>query len=235
MRPESFVSGARLDARVKLLAALGFIAMALGGPLPIAPALVGTAAFLFAARIGRFAGTLGRALRVAGLACGFAFLARLLASGGAVESARSAANLALCTGASTAILSLLVAATPPWEMAPALRALRLPDALVEVLALAGRYVAVLGAAARTSWEAQAMRLGYSDGRRAVRSGGELIGLSLLRAFAQAEATAEAVAARGGSLCLACASPPLSRSDRRAAATFFGLWLAMAAIAFGGSR
>jgi cobalt/nickel transport system permease protein len=144
-------------------------------------------------------------------------------------------TIAVRAAAGAATLALVAATTPPSSLAAALRALRLPAALVEVLALTQRYVSVLGAAARTSWEAQTLRLGYCGWGQSVRSGGELVGLALLRALAQAEATTEAAAARGGGLARLGVPPALSRRDGRTAAALGTIWIALAALSFGGGR
>jgi energy-coupling factor transporter transmembrane protein EcfT len=98
--------------------------------------------------------------------------------------------------AGVAVFGLFSHLTPPWDFAQALRRLGVPDVFTELLALSARYARVFEGAARTAREAQLVRGGYSGTRRALQSMGALAGLTLVRAFDQARATAEARAARG---------------------------------------
>lgn len=231
MRPEP----GPLDARVKLLAAAAHLALALGGPAPRAPLVVIGATLVLAAATGTLRPVVRRAAQVAVFVALGALVVGHLAGMGAAAALPQGGTVVVRAAAGAAVLALLAATTAPSSFAAALRALRLPAALVEVLALTQRYVSVLGAAARTSWEAQTLRLGYCGWGRSVRSGGELVGLALLRALAQAEATTEAAAARGGGLAGLGLPKALSRRDRQTAAAFGTGWIALAALAFGGGR
>ncbi len=235
MRPEAIAGGSTLDARVKLLAASAHLALVLCGHAPAAPLVVIAAAFALAAATSCLPSVVRRSVQVAVFVGAGALAVGLLAGVGAAAVLPQGGTIAVRAAAGAAVLALLAATTPPSSLAAALRALRLPAALVEVLALTQRYVSVLGAAARTSWEAQTLRLGYCGWGRSVRSGGELVGLALLRALAQAEATTEATAARGGGLAALGVPAGFSPSDRRAAFAFALLWILLAALSLGARR
>jgi energy-coupling factor transporter transmembrane protein EcfT len=100
-------------------------------------------------------------------------------------------------GASAASAWLLSTSSPPALMA-ALRQLGLPRALVEMLALAARYVGVLGETLQTAREAQRVRLGWQGLGARVRSFGTLGGVVVGRAVDQSVAIGEAMRARGKS-------------------------------------
>ncbi|WP_395849734.1 CbiQ family ECF transporter T component [Cystobacter fuscus] len=197
---------AGLDARLKLGVALFALLVALAGPAPYTASVVAALALLASLAVGERAGVLFRRLGVA-LFSGLA----LWALHGVLRSEASGAwRLGLVLGtrvaAGATVFGLLIALTPPWALVGALRAWRVPAPLAEVLALAVRYATVLERAAHTAREAQILRLGYRGVRRGVHSLGALGGLTLVRAFDQAHATAEAMAARG---CRGAHLPPPS--------------------------
>lgn len=98
-------------------------------------------------------------------------------------------------GASAASAWLLSTSSPPTLLA-ALRRLGLPAALVELLALAARYVGVLGETLQTAREAQRVRLGWQTLGARLRSFGALGGVVVGRAVDQSVAIGEAMRARG---------------------------------------
>jgi len=97
----------------------------------------------------------------------------------------------------TAASAWLVATTRPDELLRALRGLGVPATLVELAALAARYVSVLGESLRTAREAQRVRLGWQGLGRRLRSFGTLGGVVLARAVDQSVAVGEAMRVRGG--------------------------------------
>ena len=97
----------------------------------------------------------------------------------------------------TAASSWLVATTRPDEILRVLGELGVPRALVELVALAARYVSVLGETLRTAHEAQRVRLGWQRLGARLRSFGALGGVVLGRAVDQSVALGEAMRARGG--------------------------------------
>jgi energy-coupling factor transporter transmembrane protein EcfT len=97
----------------------------------------------------------------------------------------------------TAASAWLVATTRPDQIILALRSFGAPATLVELVALAARYVAVLGESLRSAREAQRVRLGWQKLPARLRSFGALGGIALARAIDQSDAIAEAMRARGG--------------------------------------
>ncbi|NMO16467.1 hypothetical protein HPC49_39250 [Pyxidicoccus fallax] len=183
-----------LDARITLGVSLGLLAVGLGGPLPWAPLAV-------ALGVGVLGLAWGRAPTRVARGFGAALLAGLLTAALHVAlGTRAGAQAGLVLGArmaaGVAVFGLFSHLTPPWAFAGALRKLGAPDVFTELLTLSARYARVFEGAARTAREAQLVRGGYSGTRRALGSMGALAGLTLVRAFDQASATAEARAARG---------------------------------------
>ena len=97
----------------------------------------------------------------------------------------------------TAASAWLVSTLRPDEILRALRGLGAPRALVELAALAARYVSVLGESLRTAREAQRTRLGWQRLGARLRSFGTLGGVVLARAVDQSVAVGEAMRVRGG--------------------------------------
>ncbi|WP_158501519.1 CbiQ family ECF transporter T component [Vitiosangium sp. GDMCC 1.1324] len=185
-----------LDARLKLGSALLALLVALAGPAPQTALGVAGLALLVSLAVGERGGVLLRRLGVAAFS-GVAvwalhWLLQPEAGGAWVPGLVLGARVA----AGATVFGLLTSLTPPWALVGALRAWRVPAPLAEVLALAVRYATVLERSARCAREAQVLRLGYRGVRRGLHSLGALGGLTLVRAFDQAHATAEAMAARG---------------------------------------
>lgn len=99
-------------------------------------------------------------------------------------------------GASSASAWLL-GTTRPDQVIAALERLGVPAALCELLALAGRAVAVLGETLRTAREAQRVRLGWQGLGARLGSFGTLGGLVVARAIDRSATLADAMRARGG--------------------------------------
>lgn len=90
----------------------------------------------------------------------------------------------------------LTMTTPAHRLLSAAARLKLPRALVELSLFTYRYVFVLMEDAFTIYQAQKGRLGYSGIGKGLKSLGQLTGAVFLRAYAQAEATGEAMSMRG---------------------------------------
>jgi cobalt/nickel transport system permease protein len=114
-----------------------------------------------------------------------------------VNGTHAALVLAARVAAITSVTAWLVAMRRPDELLGALRRLRVPAALVDLVALAARYVAVLGDSLRTAREAQRVRFGWHRLDARLRSFGTLGGIVLLRAADQSVCIAEAMRVRGG--------------------------------------
>lgn len=115
--------------------------------------------------------------------------------------------------AAVSVVLLLSLVTFAHQIFSALRSFGVPGEWVEVAMLMYRYVFTLLEAASEISSAQRLRLGYSDLRTSLRSGGSLGGEVLLRSLDQAARTHEAMTVRGytGTVPLA-PPPPLARGD-----------------------
>jgi energy-coupling factor transporter transmembrane protein EcfT len=181
----------RADPRVKVLATVAALAVALGARRPAAPLLVAGAALASYLASGEPRRALGRLAAAVALGAGLPLLLVTFLDGGHAAAAAGARVL----GASAAGF-WLVATTPLVELEAALVALGVPVALVELAALAHRSAAVLGATLSTGREAQLLRLGWRGARRGVRSSGVLAGLLVRRAVDRADALGVAMRMRG---------------------------------------
>ncbi|MDB4966499.1 MAG: hypothetical protein JWN44_2188 [Myxococcales bacterium] len=97
----------------------------------------------------------------------------------------------------TAASAWLTATTQPGALVATLRRLGLPPALMDLVALAARYVTVLGETVTTAREAQRLRLGWQRLPARLRSFGTLGGVVVARAVDQSVAIGEAMRVRGG--------------------------------------
>jgi hypothetical protein len=176
-----------LDARVRLAAAVAAWAVALGTPGPGSAAWVAALALLVRAAKPRPLRSLAPALAL-GLG------ASLLAAAAAPAPA-AAALLARILSAGW-VGAALVAWLPLPELLAALAWARVPPPLLEIVAIGDRQRHALAGHAAAVLDAQRLRLGWSGGRRALRSAGALAGLSVWRAVAQAEISSDALALRG---------------------------------------
>jgi cobalt/nickel transport system permease protein len=95
-----------------------------------------------------------------------------------------------------AVGAWLTATSSPGELVRALAWFRVPRQLLDILALAARYVAVLREVMETARAAQTLRLGYRSFRSSLGSLGVLAGLTVGRALDQAVVTGEAMQLRG---------------------------------------
>lgn len=179
-----------MSARPRLLLALSAVVVAVSSP----PWLGGAVAALgLAAIVGeRASARAWRSLRAPALTVTIAIGLQAWLAGG---------HAALAMGArvagATAASAWLVATTRPGEVIAALSWLGVPASLVELVALAARYVSVLGETLTTAREAQRVRLGWQSLGGRVRSFGALGGVVVGRAVDQSVAIGEAMRVRGG--------------------------------------
>jgi energy-coupling factor transporter transmembrane protein EcfT len=176
---------------IRLLVALAAVVVAVTAPpvVGFAVAAVGVVAIL----VERAAARAWHAWRAPALTVAIALALQAWLAG------RHAAFVlgARVAGASAASAWLL-STTAAGELIAALRSLGVPHALVEMLALAARYVGVLGETLQTAREAQRVRLGWQGVGARVRSFGTLGGVVVGRAVDQSVAIADAMRARGRS-------------------------------------
>lgn len=186
----------------KLLLCGGLVVCALLLPAWPGSLLVGlTAVALALGPAGVPARTFGRAVR---LPLAFVAVGALTAVvsvdgdgiGWAPDAAARAGSLAGHALAGSAAVLLLATTTPMSDLLPALRRLRVPDAVVEVASVVYRLLFVLLASLRTIREAQTMRMGYSSLRRSYRSSGVLAAAVLTRSWDRARRMQEGLAGRG---------------------------------------
>jgi cobalt/nickel transport system permease protein len=179
-----------MSARARLGWALGAVLVAVATPplLGLAVALLGVAAIIAERADTRAL----QALRAPAVTVAIA-LGLQLWLGGLHAAAQLAGRIAGASAAS----AWLLATTRPGELIAALRGLGAPTALVDLLALAARYIGVLGETVTTAREAQRVRLGWQGLGARVRSFGTLGGVVLGRAVDQSVAIAEAMRVRGG--------------------------------------
>jgi cobalt/nickel transport system permease protein len=186
----------------KLLLCLGMVVCALVLPAWPGSVLVGLAAVALALGPARVpARTFGRAVR---LPLAFVAVGALTAVvtvdgdglGWAPDAAARAGSLAGHALAGSAAVLLLATTTPMSDLLPALRRLRVPDAVVEVASVVYRLLFVLLESLRTIREAQTARMGYSSVRRSYRSSGALAAAVLTRSWDRARRMQEGLAGRG---------------------------------------
>ncbi|MDO8605777.1 MAG: cobalt ECF transporter T component CbiQ [Phaeospirillum sp.] len=201
----------------KAALALGLLILALALPPWPGAALVLVAAWgaaLIGARIG-----LADWLRLNAAPLGFVLTgsATLLVELGpdgfglAADHGARAASVVLRASAAAACLLLLAVTTPTPDMIRGLRRLGLPAEIAEVALLTWRFLFLLLDAAAAIRIAQESRLGWSNGRRAIRSLGLLIAMLLPRAMDRARRLEIGLAARGfnGSLPMLSPARPVS--------------------------
>jgi cobalt/nickel transport system permease protein len=95
-----------------------------------------------------------------------------------------------------AVGAWLTATTPLVELERAFSWLGVPAPLLEIFALAHRYVSVLRETLTTAQSAQSLRLGYRNVKASLESAGVLAGLVMGRAIDQAVVTGQAMQLRG---------------------------------------
>jgi cobalt/nickel transport system permease protein len=116
--------------------------------------------------------------------------------GWAPDAAARGGSLAGHALAGSAAVLLLATTTPMSDLLPALRRLRVPEAVVEVASVVYRLLFVLLESMRTIREAQTARMGHSSLRRSYRSTGVLAAAVLTRSWDRARRMQEGLAGRG---------------------------------------
>jgi len=108
-----------------------------------------------------------------------------------------ALTLAAKVTASVLLISLLLGTADPMRLAVALRALRLPEALVRLFVSVTRYLALVrGEFARLHEAMRARGFRPGSNRHTWRSYGNLVGMLLVRAMERADRVEEAMRLRG---------------------------------------
>jgi cobalt/nickel transport system permease protein len=212
----------------KLLLCLGLVACALALPAWPGSLLVGITAVLLALGPARVpARTFGRAVR---LPLAFILIGAVTAVvqvgsagiGWAPDAGARAGSLVGHAVAGSAAVLLLATTTPMSDLLPALRRLRVPEAVVEVASVVYRLLFVLLESLRTIREAQTARMGYSSLRRSYRSSGVLAAAVLTRSWDRARRMQEGLAGRGMETGLRVLPEVLPSSRAFLAASVLGL-------------
>jgi len=212
----------------KLLLSLGLVISALVLPAWPGSLLVGTTAVVLALGPARVpVRTFGRAVRLplAFLTTGALTAVVQVGSGGpgwAPDAAARAGELVGHGIAGSAAVLLLATTTPMSDLLPALRRLRVPDAVIEVASVVYRMLFVLLTSLSTIREAQAARMGHSSIRRSYRSAGVLAAAVLTRSWNRARRLQDGLAGRGMETGLRVLPEVLPSSRWFVAATVAGL-------------
>jgi cobalt/nickel transport system permease protein len=212
----------------KLLLCLGLIVCALVLPAWPGSLLVGLTAVVLALGPARVpARTFGRAVRLplAFIVVGALTAVVQVGAGGlgwAPDAGARAGSLVGHALAGSAAVMLLATTTPMSDLLPALRRLRVPEAVVEVASVVYRLLFVLLESLRTIREAQTARMGYSSLRRSYRSSGALAAAVLTRSWDRARRMQEGLAGRGMETGLRVLPEVLPSSRAFLAASVLGL-------------
>lgn len=105
-------------------------------------------------------------------------------------------HLALVIVAGVSCISLLSFSTPIEGLLLALRRLKTPQILIEITFLMYKYIFIFFEQTQTIYHAQVSRLGYHKFRNSLRSLAILVGMLIIRSFERAQASYEAILARG---------------------------------------
>lgn len=147
---------------------------------------------------------------------------------GLAPSVSPVATVAVRGVAATLAVFVLAATTPIVDLVAGLRRARLPQACLDVIAVAYRMLFVLLDSARAVRDAQTARLGYDGRRAALRSTAALAGAVLVRAWDRAERLESGLAGRGGAEALRTLDPPVVASRRFLLLSIAGVGLLAAA-------
>src|SRR3990167_4728015 len=100
------------------------------------------------------------------------------------------------------------------QLCAGLKWFRVPNTIIDLLALMYRYIFLFLDEVDTMWTAQRTRLGHTSWKKTIKSFGILGGMLVIRAFARAEQTYEAMHARGyeGGGILTATLPPWRKKE-----------------------
>ena len=211
----------------KLLLSGGLVLSALLLPVWPGSVLVGLVAVVLALGPARVpARTFGRAVRAPLAFITLGALTTVVQVGDGIgwapdAAARAGALVGHAVAGSAAVL-LLATTTPMSDLLPALRRLRVPDAVIEVASVVYRMLFVLLTSLATIREAQTARMGYATVRGSYRSSGALAAAVLTRSWDRARRLTDGLAGRGMETGLRVLPETLPSSRRFEAATAAGL-------------
>lgn len=112
------------------------------------------------------------------------------------------------------LVILLSFTTTISQLCAGLKWFRVPNTIIDLLALIYRYIFLFLDEVDTMWTAQKTRLGHTSWKKTIKSFGILGGMLVIRAFARAEQTYEAMHARGyeGGGILTATLPPWRKKE-----------------------
>ena len=112
------------------------------------------------------------------------------------------------------LVILLSFTTTISQLCAGLKWFRVPNTIIDLLALIYRYIFLLLDEVDTMWTAQKSRLGHASWKKMIQSFGTLGGMLFIRAFERAERTYEAMHARGyeGGGVLTAGLPPWRKKE-----------------------
>ncbi len=218
----------RVDARVKLIIALGaiiFILLSSRTALPLAFFIICTGAMFGLGMpprlvLARLAGPLGIVLVLIALMAftqGTTVLYSVQLNGFGLLLREEGLLKGMLAGSrvigAVSVILLLGSVTPAHKIFASLRWGRVPDGWIEIALLMYRYIFCLLEHTAEAVEAQKVRLGYAGARRSLSSLGTLAGIVMLRSLDQARQTHEAMMVRGYRGCLTFGPlPSLGRGE-----------------------
>lgn len=200
-----------IDARIKLLCAVGLLIMILSYKGFAFPLLVASLCFLlclymripFRVFLLRFSEPLFVAMMVVLIKFFFSGQEELFSAdifgftiSGYKDGLISGALIAARITGAVSVVAVLGFATSFTDLMAGLSWFRVPRGFVEILMFAYRYIFVLMEEALVIYNAQRNRLGYSGIRRGVNSFGTLAGALTIRAFEHSQNTTIAMVQRG---------------------------------------
>lgn len=220
-RRKNLITG--VDARIKLIFVIAAIATVLSSVSSTVPFIVAALVMVslfnmkipFKIAMFRLAAPLGIAITV--LLIKILFFRQSLAEGALIMSKIIG---------STSLILFLSMATPVDKLLAACYWFKVPGAWVEICLIAYRYIFVLLEDALTLFDAQRVRLGYTNLASSLRSMGVLSGAIIIRAYDQSIATYEAMTLRGykGKVQILSLENRLALKDAVAAFIFIAILL-----------
>ncbi len=220
----------RIDVRIKLLYVVALLAMNLLSKNVFFPAMLLSASFVLALSV-----KIPPVRMLKGMLLPLVFAALILIVKGMHEGEREWTSFSLAgyrlalkeeglrsglyTGGKVlGGISLVIAfslTTTINKLCAALTWLRAPGVFVELLAFMYRYIFLFLDEVSAMWTAQKSRMGHASWKKTLQSLGILGGMLIIRAFARAERTYEAMRARGyeGGGILTAGLPPMGKKQR----------------------
>ncbi|MBI4333976.1 MAG: cobalt ECF transporter T component CbiQ [Chloroflexi bacterium] len=197
----------RVEVRAKMIAVFVTLAIILTSPYLVTSLLLAAAALAILLKIGLKGRQLWQRLLVPAYMTALVIVTQTFWTGSSIifsvgpfaarwEGLAQGLLIASRVAAGNLVILALAATTSPMGLLSAARWLRLPDVLVELAALIYRYMFLLLEEARTLRQAQQLRLGYHNWKKALNSTSTLFALVLVRTYDRASRVYEAMAVRG---------------------------------------